>query len=141
MVSEIHLNIYKSQMKLRSTTINSTIMNMRIKLLLVIAGLCMLSAGIAQESATRVINGTVKDAKGGPLQSITVTEKGTTNAVITNATGAFTIKVKVGTATLVITGVGFHPQEIKVVNEKPLSIEMVDDSKELTDVVVVGFGT
>ncbi len=116
-------------------------MSFKNKLLLMVMSLFIVSAGFSQENAPGVITGVVKDAKGAPLQSITVAEKGTSNAVITSAEGTFSIKVKTGTATLVFSGVGFAGQEIKITDNKPLSIVLIDESKELSDVVVVGFGT
>ncbi len=114
-------------------------MRLRANLLLALVTVLFAIAGFGQEAATRLVTGTVKDQKGNPLQSITVTEKGTTNAAITDAAGAFSIRVK--TATLVVSGVGFQTQEVKVQDGKALAIVLADESKELSDVVIVGYGT
>ena len=67
----------------------------------------------AQQSHTRVITGSVKDEKGNFLQSITVTEKSTSNAVVTNEKGAFSISVQENSL-IEFTGVGFETQTISI---------------------------
>ena len=96
---------------------------------------------IGQETNPIEITGIVKDNKGVTLKDVNVTEKGTTNTVITNGNGEFRIKIRSAAATIVFSGVGFQTKEAKAEEGKDLSIVLTEDVKELSDVVVVGFGT
>ena len=86
------------------------------------------------------VSGLVKDATGEPIIGASILEKGTTNGTITNFDGKFTLNTSAG-ATLVITYIGFKPQEVKVVTGRMLDISLKEDSEMLDEVVVVGFGT
>ena len=68
-----------------------------------------------------------------------VVEKGTTNGVITDFNGQFTLNVAQG-KTLVFSYVGYTTQEITVKGSS-LKIIMEEDSKTLDEVVVVGYGS
>jgi len=113
-------------------------MRVKIKLLLLLVTVFMHALAFGQESKT--ISGTIKDQKGNALTGITVSEKGSNNAIITNEKGDFSIKVKPNSV-LVITGIGFEAQEINVSGKTVLPITLLEESKLLSDVVVVGYGT
>ncbi|HEX6849377.1 MAG TPA: TonB-dependent receptor [Chitinophagaceae bacterium] len=112
-----------------------------MKASLLLVSLMFVSAIIFGQENPTEIKGVVKDDKGVVLRDITVTEKGTTNVAVTNASGEFKINVKVANATLVFSGVGFQTTEVKAEEGKTISIVLNTDVKELSDVVVVGFGT
>lgn len=92
---------------------------------------------VAQQSKT--ITGTVSDNMG-PIVGANVVEKGTTNGVITDLDGKFTLSVKQG-ATLVVSFIGYVNQEIRITNQTNLNILLKEDSEMLDEVVVVGYGT
>ena len=85
------------------------------------------------------INGVVSDAMG-PVIGANVIVKGTTNGVITDINGKFTLDVHVGDV-LQVSYIGYKTQEITIKNQRELSITLVEDSEVLQDVVVVGYGT
>jgi TonB-dependent SusC/RagA subfamily outer membrane receptor len=114
-------------------------MIIKTRLLLALVMISLASIAFAQNGEGRRITGTVKDEKGASLPGITVTEKGTSNAVATNEKGGFSIRVK-QVASLVFTAVGFEAQELKVTVNTLLAITLKDDTKALSDVVVVGYG-
>ncbi|MGI8634251.1 MAG: TonB-dependent receptor plug domain-containing protein, partial [Segetibacter sp.] len=91
---------------------------------------------LAQE--TRV-TGKVTNAAGEPVAGASVVVKGQRKGVATNTGGEFTISVPKG-ATLVITSIGFAPEEIRA-NGTNLSATLKSDNNQLSDVVVVGYGT
>ncbi len=101
-------------------------------LVLSISGLLAL----AQE--TRV-TGKVTTATGEPVAGASVVVKGQSKGAATNAAGNFTITVPKG-ATLVVTSIGFAPQEITA-NNTNLTATLIADNNQLSDVVVVGYGT
>jgi TonB-linked SusC/RagA family outer membrane protein len=67
-------------------------------------------------------------------------EKGTTNCIVTDLDGKFTLTVG-NNAVLQISYVGFIPQDITVGNQSSLSIILREDTKALEEVVVVAYGT
>lgn len=84
------------------------------------------------------ITGTVTDAMG-PVIGANVLEKGTTNGVITDIDGNFTLNVQSG-ATIVVSFIGYQPQEIVVGNQSNFKIQLKEDTELLDEVVVVGYG-
>jgi TonB-linked outer membrane protein, SusC/RagA family len=86
------------------------------------------------------VSGVVNDMKGVGIEGVTVTEKGNTNAVVTDATGHFTITVKAADATLVFSHTAFQTQEIPLRNRSTVSVLMSETSSKLNEVVVVGYG-
>jgi len=92
-----------------------------------------------QAQEKRTVTGTIKDNAGNPLYGATVAEKGTTNSVVSNESGAFTIRVA-SNATLVISYVGFSPTEVQVNNRSQISVTLTSGSKDLSEVVVTALG-
>ena len=91
------------------------------------------------QQSTKKVTGTVSDAQG-PVIGATVVEKGnTSNGVITDIDGNYSINVKPG-ATLVISYIGYVTQEIAVGSQSVIDVELAEDSESLEEVVVVGYG-
>lgn len=87
-----------------------------------------------------ICKGLVKDATGGSVIGASVVVKGTTNGTITDFDGNFSLDgIKKGDV-IVISYVGYQTQEIKW-NGSPLNVILKEDSKTLSEVVVVGYGT
>lgn len=76
----------------------------------------------------------------GMLTNATVTVKGTTTAVQTDASGGYSISAGPKDV-LVFTSVGFNAQEIPVNNRTAIDVKLSANSQMMTDVVVVGYGT
>jgi iron complex outermembrane receptor protein len=85
------------------------------------------------------VRGLVTDKTGEPLIGVNVLEKGTTNGVITDYNGQFTLNVAQG-KTLVFSYVGYISEEV-VVKGSQLKVVLAEDSKTLDEVVVVGYGS
>jgi len=92
---------------------------------------------IAQQGKS--ISGTVVDELGEVVIGANITEKGTTNGTITNFNGEFTLTVK-DNATLLVSYVGYIPQEISVGNRTTFHIQLREDTQALGEVIVVGYG-
>ena len=87
-----------------------------------------------------ICKGLVKDATGESVIGASVVVKGTTNGTITDFDGNFSLDgIKKGDVS-VISYVGYQTQEIKW-NGSPLNVILKEDSKTLSEVVVVGYGT
>ena len=86
------------------------------------------------------LNGTVTDVSGESVIGASVLEKGTTNGVITDIDGNFTLSVS-PKATIIISYVGYAPQEIALNGRKELKVVLKEDTELLDEVVVIGYGT
>ena len=88
---------------------------------------------------TVTISGNVKDSSGIPVIGASVLEKGTTNGIITDFDGNFTLSVG-SNSTLVISFVGYKTQEINVNGQTSFNVVLKEDTEVLEEVVVVGYG-
>ena len=96
--------------------------------------------GLSLAAQTRVtVSGTVVDDQNEPMIGAGVFEKGTTNGVVTDFDGNYSISVPAG-ATLVFSSVGFTTQEIVVTESRTLNVRLVTDAEMLEETVVVGYG-
>lgn len=86
------------------------------------------------------ITGIITDIKGEVIVGANVLEKGTMNGVITDTNGKFSIETE-KQSVLQITYIGYIPQEIEVKDQQELKIILKEDTHNLEEVVVVGFGT
>ena len=84
------------------------------------------------------VQGHVKDATGEPVIGATVTVVGTTNTVVTDFDGNFTITAPKG-AQLQVSSIGLQSQTVTAA--PTLEIQLLDDSQVLENVVVIGYGT
>ena len=83
--------------------------------------------------------GTITDETGEPFIGASIHVKNTSVRAITDVNGKFSLSALVG-PTLIISYVGYVTQEIKAGNQTNLEIILVEDSKLLNEVVVVGYG-
>ena len=88
----------------------------------------------------RIIKGKISDEKGLPLAGASVKIKGAKSGTYTNENGEFFIEVD-EKSVLVISYVGYKQQEIVADSAAELTVKLVASSSELTDVVVVAYGT
>lgn len=93
-----------------------------------------------QQDEKRQITGKIVDETGEPMIGVNIVEKGTSNGDITDLDGKFSLNVSEN-AILQITSIGYVTQEIPVRNQKDISISLMEDTKMLEEVVVVGYGT
>ena len=92
----------------------------------------------AVQQSTKKVTGTVSDSQG-PVIGASVVEKGTSNGVVTDLNGKFTLNVKPG-AKLVISYIGYTTQEITIGNQSNFNVTLVEDNAALDEVVVIGYG-
>ncbi len=97
------------------------------------------NTSVTQQSNRR-ITGVVKDAIGEPIIGANIVEKGTTNGIITDINGNFSLMVSEN-AILQISYIGYQTQEIPTKGQTNIQITMKDDAQALDDVVVIGYGT
>jgi len=109
----------------------------RVHCLLWLIMLLSYNAATAQNIS---IKGTVRDAQGATIPSVTVVIKGTTRGTTTDANGVFSISAEKG-STLIFRYIGYEAKEVVVGTLTTINVSLADVSNKLNDVVVVGYGT
>lgn len=113
---------------------------MRKLLFLTSLFLCLTSISWAQ--SRKLTGHVVASENGSNLSGASVTIKGTSKGVVTNAEGKFSIEIpSKGTSVVVINSIGYASQEIRVTTQTDLTVKLVTETKALDDVVVVGYGS
>lgn len=87
----------------------------------------------------KTIKGIVVDATGEPLIGVNVSVKGTTIGIITDIDGKYTLEVPTN-ATIVFSYIGYRTQEHSVGNQTTINITLQEDTQNIDEVVVVGYG-
>jgi TonB-linked SusC/RagA family outer membrane protein len=106
-------------------------------LLLLLYTLCVCAATYAQNMLN--VSGTVRDADGAPVVGASVVVKGTTIGVSTSIDGAYSIQA-LADASLIFSFMGMITAEELVGGRSRIDVTLVEDAKELGEVVVVGYG-
>lgn len=97
-----------------------------------------LNDSMAQTAVT--VNGKVTDVAGLSLPGVSVFIKNSTNGVVTDAAGRYTLSVPDLKGTLVFSFVGYVKQEAAVADRKTVNITLAEENSTLGEVVVVAFG-
>lgn len=87
------------------------------------------------------ISGKVTDAKGNPLPGVTVMIKGTSQGVITDSDGLYTMADVPVNASLLFSFVGMKPQEVHVKGKERINVVLEETTIGMDEVVVIGYGT
>jgi iron complex outermembrane receptor protein len=88
-----------------------------------------------------VLSGKVTDSSSGEsLPGVSIVVKGTTNGTTSDLNGHFTLNVNKGEV-IVLSFVGYTKQEVPVGGQKTISVALVPSNEELSEVVVVAYGT
>ena len=95
------------------------------------------SSSILQQR--QVATGRVLDNQGEPLIGVTVMEAGTSNGTVTDLDGKFSLNLKNPSAKLAISYVGYISQTLQASGN--MKVTLKPDNKELSEIVVVGYGT
>jgi len=94
-----------------------------------------------QQNNVKRITGSVVDKNGEAIIGASVMIKGTTNGTITDVDGHFVLAEASNNATLVISYVGYVTQSIALNGKMAVKIQLLEDTKTLDEVVVVGYET
>ena len=112
---------------------------MKAKLMLC---LCLLLAATTMFAQNLTVTGVVTEkATGYPAIGVSVLVKGTTNGTITSMDGDYTLSNVPKNATLVFSYVGMTTQEVPVNGQTVVNVLMNEDTQNLEEVVVIGYGT
>lgn len=110
-----------------------------LKMLLVVSfSLSWLLAAAQQKKVT----GKILSSTNAPLPGVSVQLKGTNTITASSEDGSFSIAVPGNKkAVLVFSSVGFETKEVDVTNSLTVQVSLQETSADLSDVVVVGYGT
>ena len=116
----------------------SNLRNTSLRRLLGTALFLLMCVPFAWAQSQVKVTGKVTDDLGESMIGVSILEKGTTNGVVTDIDGNYTLSVNQG-ATLVFSYVGYVTQE-HVVSGGTLNVTLKEDTETLDEVVVVGYG-
>lgn len=94
----------------------------------------------ADVSQTKIVNGTVTDLSGEPLIGVSILVRGTNNGVITDLDGKYTLKDVPENGILIFSYIGMLSQDVKVNGRTVINVMLKEDSQQLEEVVVIGYG-
>jgi len=89
----------------------------------------------------KTVKGRVIDSSGLPLPGTSVVIKGTTNGIITDANGYFTLENVSSDETLIFSFLGMKSQEIPIAGKSVINVTMIEETIGIEEVVAIGYGT
>ncbi len=101
---------------------------------------CLLLSGTTVFAQEKTVTGVVTDSFNEPLIGVSIVVQGTSNGVVTDMNGKYSIKATPG-STLQFSYVGMEKQSIKVGNQNVINVQLKDDSQMLAETVVIGYGS
>lgn len=110
-----------------------------IKVMAVMIGVMMLfiQSLIAQNIG---VTGTVKTENGEPVVGVSILVKGTSNGVVSDLDGRFTLRNVPSNGSLVFSCLGFTASEIPVNSRQQIDVVLKEDQLALEELVVIGYG-
>jgi TonB-dependent SusC/RagA subfamily outer membrane receptor len=88
------------------------------------------------------VNGNVTSSgDNNPLPGVSVVVKGTSTGTTTDADGNYSVSVPDGSSTLIFSFIGYKSVEVPVNNRTVIDVTLETDIQELSEVVVIGYGT
>lgn len=106
-------------------------------MLLVTHALFSSQSGVSAQGIT--VTGTVTD-KGEPMPGVNVLVKGTTQGVVTDVNGKYSITVPNKTSEIVFSFIGYITTSFTVGDQIKINVALEEDTKQIEEVVVVGYG-
>lgn len=99
-----------------------------------------LLVSVLVKAQSREVTGRVTDSAGNPLSGASINVKGARGGTSAGADGAFRINLPTGRNTLVVSAVGFDPQEVPVSGSNTVSVRLFAATRSLNEVVVTALG-
>ncbi|MBO9639635.1 MAG: TonB-dependent receptor [Siphonobacter aquaeclarae] len=111
------------------------------RILLFLSVLLLVTGGVTY-AQDRIVTGIVTTSDdGSAIPGVNVSIKGTSKGVTTDASGKYQISVSSPNAVLLFSSIGFQKQEVTIGTRSVVDIQLIADSRELSEVVVIGYGT
>ena len=102
---------------------------------------CLFLVTLSAFSQNKTITGTVIDNFGEPLIGVSVVVKGTSNGVVTDIDGNYSLTNVPNNATLTFSYIGMLSQEIQAQGRSQINVTLKEDNQQLEEVVVIGYGS
>ena len=103
---------------------------------------CFVHSARSQTTPVKIeVTGSVVDSSNIGMPNVTVSERGTKNAVSTSPEGAFSIRVAGPNSVLIFSSVGYSHRQVRVGNQTKLEVTLETANNDLSEVVVIGYGT
>ena len=97
--------------------------------------------GTVSASAANPIKGVVTDAKSNEaLIGVSIKVEGSSVGTITDTNGAFRIETPSANSVLVVSYIGYNTQKVNVSGQSDIKINLIEDTKNLDELIVVGYG-
>src|SRR3712207_2476549 len=112
-----------------------------MKRILYLSMLLVLAVHTLYAQSSTTLTGKVTSETGEALPGVSIVVKGTTSGTATDVEGAFSLPVPQAGAVLVVSFVGYTPQELAVKNQTHLLVTLLPDAKALEEVIVTGYQT
>lgn len=114
---------------------NKCLLATRLLLMFLLVG-----AFVNESSAQNTVSGTVTDSAGKAMPGVSVQKKNSTVGTVTNSNGFYTIKAS-GSDVLVFSSIGYQTEEETVGNQATINVTLKASASQLSDIVVIGYGT
>lgn len=102
---------------------------------------CLLLITIPAFSQTKTVTGTVTDGAGETLIGVSIMVEGAENGVVTDLHGKYTLSNVPENGVLIVSYLGMLPQNIKVNGRAVINVTLKEDSQQLEEFVVIGYGS
>ncbi|HCC53179.1 MAG TPA: SusC/RagA family TonB-linked outer membrane protein [Porphyromonadaceae bacterium] len=112
-----------------------------LRFLIILACIFGLNSGFQVYGQAGTITGSVVDEIGDPLPGVNISVKGTSQGIMTDLDGKFSLTVPNANAVLSFSYIGYLTQEITVGTQTEINIQLKEDTQKLEEVIVVGYGT
>lgn len=99
-----------------------------------------INGNATQQGKKHKVTGVIKDANGEPIIGASIMEQGSSNGTITDLDGHFTLETT-DDAVLAITYIGYDKQTVRVNGRNNIAIMMKENVKQLSETVVMAYGT
>ncbi|SEW43415.1 TonB-linked outer membrane protein, SusC/RagA family [Chitinophaga sp. YR573] len=96
--------------------------------------------GYSQQGTPKTYSGMITDSSGIPIPGATVSVKNSSKGVVTKNDGSFSIQAVPGTV-VAVSIIGYLSREVTLGNDNRVQITMTSQASNLTDIIVVGYGT
>jgi TonB-dependent starch-binding outer membrane protein SusC len=88
------------------------------------------------------VTGKITDAATNePLPGVNIMIKGTTQGVVSDIDGKYSLEINDPNVVLIFSYVGYNTEEVSVQNKSQINVTLIADIKKLEEVVVIGYGT
>lgn len=114
---------------------------MKLTFKISVFGLLWLFYGLSLSAQNKTVTGTVTDDKSSPLPGATIRLKNSNIAVISDNKGTYKVSVPDGNGVLIFSFTGMETKEVAIQNRSNINLSMQYANTNLTDVVVIGYGT